>query len=108
MDRLEVGMLRRRAALGVTAAVITATSLAFGVAAAVGPGQSSAAAVGPGQSSTALANGTGYTTNGYTDLGSFPEPQVCHGVDPACYHDWGNFDPAKDGYRLLVYTRTAG
>ena len=74
--------------LGVTAALITATSLAFGIA--------------------ALADGTGYTTNGYTNLGSFPEPQVCHGVDPACYHDWGNFDPAKNGYRLLVYTKTAG
>jgi type 1 glutamine amidotransferase len=32
---------------------------------------------------------------------------VCRGTDPACYHNWGNFDPAK-GYRVLVYSRTAG
>jgi type 1 glutamine amidotransferase len=33
---------------------------------------------------------------------------VCRGVSPDCYHDWGNFDPATDGYRVLVYSRTAG
>ena len=33
---------------------------------------------------------------------------VCRGTDPDCYHDWGNFDPATDGYRVLVYSRTAG
>jgi type 1 glutamine amidotransferase len=33
---------------------------------------------------------------------------VCRGTDSACYHDWGNFDPAADGYRVLVYSRTAG
>ncbi|GGN98702.1 glycosyl hydrolase [Actinoplanes lobatus] len=33
---------------------------------------------------------------------------VCRGPDPSCYHDWGNFDPATDGYRVLVYSRTAG
>jgi type 1 glutamine amidotransferase len=32
---------------------------------------------------------------------------VCRGTDRDCYHDWGNFDPA-DGYRVLVYSRTAG
>ncbi|MEU7745260.1 ThuA domain-containing protein [Nonomuraea sp. NPDC049158] len=36
-----------------------------------------------------------------------PAGGVCRGTDARCYHDWGNFDPAK-GYRLLVYTRTAG
>jgi type 1 glutamine amidotransferase len=33
---------------------------------------------------------------------------VCRGTNPDCYHDWGNFDPAVDGYRVLVYSRTAG
>jgi type 1 glutamine amidotransferase len=33
---------------------------------------------------------------------------VCRGTDPGCYHDWGNFDPAAEGYRVLVYSRTAG
>jgi type 1 glutamine amidotransferase len=33
---------------------------------------------------------------------------VCRGADPGCYHDWGNFTPAVDGYRVLVYSRTAG
>ena len=37
-----------------------------------------------------------------------PDYGVCRGTDPDCYHDWGNFDPATDGYRVLVYSRTAG
>ncbi|GAA1875205.1 ThuA domain-containing protein [Asanoa iriomotensis] len=37
-----------------------------------------------------------------------PDYGVCRGTDPDCYHDWGNFDPANDGYRILVYSRTAG
>jgi type 1 glutamine amidotransferase len=37
-----------------------------------------------------------------------PDYGVCRGLDPDCYHDWGNFDPAADGYRVLLYTRTAG
>jgi type 1 glutamine amidotransferase len=80
--------------LATATALITTASLAFGA--------------GAFASSRAAPEDSGYTTNGDTDLGSFPEPQVCHGTDPACYHDWGNFDPAKDGYRLLVYTDTAG
>ncbi|GAB3426832.1 ThuA domain-containing protein [Flindersiella endophytica] len=36
-----------------------------------------------------------------------PDYGVCRGTDVRCYHDWGNFDPAE-GYRLLVYSRTAG
>ena len=36
-----------------------------------------------------------------------PQYGVCRGVDPRCYHDWGNFDASK-GYRVLLYTRTAG
>jgi uncharacterized protein len=43
---------------------------------------------------------------GATQLGD-PEYGVCRGTNPDCYHDWGNFDPAA-GYRVLVYTRTAG
>ncbi|GGO21240.1 ThuA domain-containing protein [Micromonospora parathelypteridis] len=37
-----------------------------------------------------------------------PNYGVCRGLDSGCYHDWGNFDPAADGYRVLVYSRTAG
>jgi type 1 glutamine amidotransferase len=37
-----------------------------------------------------------------------PDYGVCRGSDPDCYHDWGNFDPAADGYNVLLYTRTAG
>src|SRR5882762_9766886 len=37
-----------------------------------------------------------------------PDYGVCRGTDPSCYHDWGNFDPAVDGYKVLLYTRTAG
>jgi type 1 glutamine amidotransferase len=44
--------------------------------------------------------------SGAQNLGD-PDYGVCRGTDAGCYHDWGNFDPA-DGYRLLVYSRTAG
>ena len=91
-DQMEVGMRRWTLAMAAATALVTATSLGFGVGAAA----------------SSRTPDRGYTTNGYTDLGGFPEPQVCHGTDPACYHDWGNFDPVKDGYRLLVYTDTAG
>src|SRR5690242_14454935 len=43
---------------------------------------------------------------GAQELGD-PDYGVCRGVDPRCYHDWGNFDPAR-GYRVLLYTHTAG
>jgi type 1 glutamine amidotransferase len=86
---------RPMAIVAIAAALVTAAAGSFGAGAM-------AAARG------APAPGHGYTTNGYTDLGGFPEPQVCHGTDPRCYHDWGNFDTAKNGFRLLVYTATDG
>lgn len=43
---------------------------------------------------------------GARNLGD-PDYGVCRGTDPKCYHDWNNFDPAN-GYRVLLYTRTAG
>ncbi|MDL4814314.1 ThuA domain-containing protein [Actinomadura opuntiae] len=74
------------AALG-TAAVLAAATLTGGAPAAAGP----------------LAK----TKNaGAQELGD-PVYGVCRGTNPRCYHDWGNFDPAK-GYRILVYSRTAG
>ncbi|GFJ87516.1 hypothetical protein [Phytohabitans rumicis] len=45
--------------------------------------------------------------SGAENLGD-PDYGVCRGTDPDCYHDWGNFDPAADGHRVLVYSRTAG
>jgi type 1 glutamine amidotransferase len=47
--------------------------------------------------------------NGNTGAQALGDPDygVCRGTDPRCYHDWGNFDPAK-GYRVLLFTRTAG
>jgi uncharacterized protein len=44
---------------------------------------------------------------GAQELGD-PDYGVCRGVNPRCYHDWGNFDPAADGYKILVYSHTAG
>ncbi|WP_213089693.1 ThuA domain-containing protein [Streptomyces tauricus] len=44
---------------------------------------------------------------GARELGS-PDYGVCRGTSTKCYHDWGNFSPATDGYRVLLYTRTAG
>lgn len=89
--------MRRRSA-GILALV---AALATGASGFLGAGAMASARSAP-------APDHGYTTNGYQDLGSFPEPQVCHGTNPGCYHDWSNFDPAKNGYRLLVYTDTAG
>jgi len=45
--------------------------------------------------------------HGAQQLGD-PDYGVCRGVDPRCYHDWGNFDPATKGYKVLLFTRTAG
>ncbi|WP_406143960.1 ThuA domain-containing protein [Streptomyces sp. NBC_01012] len=58
-----------------------------------------------------IASGTlsiahGRTGTGAKELGD-PDYGVCRGLDPDCYHDWGNFDPAE-GYRILLYTRTPG
>jgi type 1 glutamine amidotransferase len=44
---------------------------------------------------------------GAQELGD-PDYGVCRGTSPKCYHDWGNFTPATDGYKVLLYTRTAG
>jgi type 1 glutamine amidotransferase len=43
---------------------------------------------------------------GARQLGN-PDYGVCRGLPTDCYHDWGNFNPAT-GYRVLVYSRTAG
>lgn len=54
----------------------------------------------------ALLLGLVVSPMGAENLGE-PDYGVCRGTDARCYHDWGNFDPAK-GYKLLVYSRTAG
>ncbi|MET8150590.1 ThuA domain-containing protein [Actinoplanes sp. NPDC049668] len=55
---------------------------------------------------SARAPAAGRPPAGAQELGD-PDYGVCRGTDPRCYHDWGNFDPAA-GYRVLLYTRTAG
>ncbi|MFF0013091.1 ThuA domain-containing protein [Streptomyces sp. NPDC005374] len=54
----------------------------------------------------ALSVAQGRVSQGAQELGD-PDYGVCRGVDSDCYHDWGNFDASK-GYRVLLYTRTAG
>ena len=49
----------------------------------------------------------GRNNEGARELGE-PDYGVCRGTDVKCYHDWGNFDPATSGYKVLVYSRTAG
>lgn len=44
----------------------------------------------------------------YYANGVDPQFGVCRGVDPSCYHKWVDFDPAKNGYHVLVFTKTAG
>ncbi|HEX6358095.1 ThuA domain-containing protein [Actinophytocola sp.] len=53
------------------------------------------------------ANPAGDRDPGAQNLGD-PDYGVCRGTDPRCYHDWHNFNPSVDGYRVLLYTRTAG
>jgi type 1 glutamine amidotransferase len=48
-----------------------------------------------------------HQNTGARNLGD-PDYGVCRGTDPSCYHDWGNFDPATKGYKVLLFTRTAG
>jgi type 1 glutamine amidotransferase len=57
---------------------------------------------------TAAVPGTAHDREirGAQELGN-PDYGVCRGPNPKCYHDWGNFDQAA-GYRVLVYSRTAG
>ncbi|WP_030442193.1 ThuA domain-containing protein [Actinoplanes subtropicus] len=56
---------------------------------------------------TPAAAGHPGTDHGAQQLGD-PDYGVCRGVDPRCYHDWGNFHPAVTGYKMLLFTRTAG
>ncbi|MEO3929089.1 ThuA domain-containing protein [Micromonosporaceae bacterium B7E4] len=56
---------------------------------------------------TAPDQATGSRHTGAQNLGD-PDYGVCRGTDARCYHDWGNFDPASNGYRVLVYSRTGG
>ena len=58
----------------------------------------------PGGVSAGNPDDRGHT--GAENLGN-PDYGVCRGTDPRCYHNWHNFDPAN-GYRVLLYTRTAG
>ncbi|MBR7834902.1 ThuA domain-containing protein [Actinospica durhamensis] len=44
----------------------------------------------------------------YYAAGVDPQFGVCRGTDPLCYHAWYDFDPAKNGYHVLVFTKTAG
>jgi type 1 glutamine amidotransferase len=60
-----------------------------------------------------LVSGSAASARGGADGGYYPDgvdPQfgVCRGTDPGCYHSWYNFDPTKYGYRVLVFTKTAG
>lgn len=48
----------------------------------------------------------GRVGQGAQELGD-PDYGVCRGTNPRCYHDWGNFGSSQ-GYRILLYTRTAG
>ncbi|WP_405719879.1 ThuA domain-containing protein [Streptomyces sp. NBC_01537] len=59
-----------------------------------------------GAHARAVAQG-GARPTGAQELGD-PDYGVCRGTSAKCYHDWGNFTPAADGYKVLLYTRTAG
>jgi hypothetical protein len=77
-------------------AAVTTTIAVIAVLALTVVARAPASASGP--------DGVGH--GGAQELGE-PDYGVCRGTDPRCYHDWGNFDPAN-GYKVLLYTRTAG
>lgn len=87
---MRLSLTKNRLIVALTAAVSVAATLAFALAA----GLPSAAHDDHGD------------PQGAQQLGD-PDYGVCRGTDERCYHDWGNFDPAN-GYRVLLYTRTAG
>jgi type 1 glutamine amidotransferase len=74
-----------------TAAVSVAATLTFAVATGL----------------PSAANDDPNRPQGAQQLGD-PDYGVCRGTDERCYHNWGNFDPAADGYKVLLFTRTAG
>jgi type 1 glutamine amidotransferase len=88
----------RKPSSTVTTALVASLSTAV-VIAVVALGTGFAAGASPGQNASR-------PNLGAQQLGD-PDYGVCRGTDPDCYHDWGNFDPAK-GYKVLLYTRTAG
>jgi uncharacterized protein len=57
---------------------------------------------------SASAGGGGNPGSDFYARGVDPQFGVCRGVDPSCYHRWYDFAPAKNGYRVLVFTKTAG
>src|SRR4051812_40855169 len=78
---------RRNALL---AGLVAATTAAIGLAAAL-----------PSSAPEARGGNPGARERGSPDSG------VCRGRDERCYHDGGNFDPAR-GLRVLLVPRTAG
>ena len=69
-----------------------------------------AAAVVAALATTVATAATGQAGSNDSPAHSTLDPTfgVCRGLDPACYHRWYNFDPAKNGYRVLLYTATPG
>ncbi|MBO2448596.1 ThuA domain-containing protein [Actinomadura barringtoniae] len=88
MKRPSSPLLSAIAASVTTAAAMVSLTLVGGLPASAGGAQ-------------AAPKGGGAQQLGDPDYG------VCRGTDARCHHDWGNFDPAK-GYKILVYSRTAG
>lgn len=86
---------------GPSSHLVTAVASAIGTAAVL-----VAATLAAGLPAKARNDRSAAANRGAEELGD-PDYGVCRGTDPRCYHDWGNFDPAK-GYRVLVYSRTAG
>src|SRR2546427_1415416 len=78
-------------------AIATAAVTAVAVAAVMTTADVATADPGSGREP---ANSAGPLNLGNFDYG------VCRGIDAACYHDWGNFNPAN-GFPALLLTRTA-
>lgn len=67
------------------------------------------AAVAVAVAATVASANTGQPSNDNVARSNIdPTYGVCRGTDPSCYHRWFNFDPAKNGYRVLLYTATPG
>ncbi|WP_433170467.1 ThuA domain-containing protein [Actinoallomurus sp. CA-150999] len=87
----------RRPSSHLTTALLASLSTAIVVVAAM---------LGAGVTASASGRSEAAPNRGAQELGD-PDYGVCRGPDPRCYHGWGNFDASK-GYRVLLYTRTAG
>ena len=65
-----------------------------------------ASMIAPSLAGSSHSNPPSNSASVYTD--DIADYGVCRGVDPSCYHDWGQGYQKGDQKRVLIWSRTAG